>query len=388
MSARLSNTQNSARDSARLARSTSVPAFSSRGAQLSARYSARKSARQQKSARSNKSLTLQNSARSSLNTTRSASLRVTLGYTERRPNGQKPAEIDPLWWYNPQRSKKAPLKSTFIDPDQTAKLNNHKTRTQLKRTIRQSTIPHISYDIDGDGVVNQSDMQVARWIDVNGKGTLTYDEREEGQQLLAKHFLEYNKGQRWLKHVAPQFCGDDIQQAALDVANSKDFARTMFMLRQASKPGNGRAGRGAMACLDEAYKNGWGPSPGDNDPLLKTLVPTARGTGGMRRAKSRSELFKSRKDDNLKLASTYEPYKGDVPDSKFRRVTLMTSPKAWNRTNNTTKQLCSSIYQAEKNILLQKTLEQNGNKELETATARERRLRPKIHLKFPEPEVG
>ena len=46
------------------------------------------------------------------------------------------------------------------------------------------------------------------------------------------------------------------------------------------------------------------------------------------------------------------------------------------------------IYQAEKNILLQKTLEQNGNKELETATARERRLRPKIHLKFPEPEVG
>ena len=36
MSARLSNTQNSARDSARLARSTSVPAFSSRGAQLSA----------------------------------------------------------------------------------------------------------------------------------------------------------------------------------------------------------------------------------------------------------------------------------------------------------------------------------------------------------------
>ena len=116
-------------------------------------------------------------------------MRVTLGYTERRPDGQKPAEIDPLWWYNPQRSKKAPLKSTFIDPDQTAKLNNHKTRTQLKRTIRQSTIPHISYDIDGDGVVNQSDMQVARWIDVNGKGTLTYDEREEGQQLLAKHFL-------------------------------------------------------------------------------------------------------------------------------------------------------------------------------------------------------
>lgn len=217
MSARIANAQNSARDSARLNRSTSVPAFSSRGAQLSARYSARKSTRSNRSsARSiSKKSTLQNTARSTLDTTRSAALRVVLGHTERRPNGQSPAEIDPLWWYNPQRSKKTPLRSTFIDPDQTAKLNNHKTRTELKRTIRRSTIPHISYDIDGDGVVNQSDMQVARWIDVNGKGTLTYDEREEGQQLLAKRFLEHNKGQRWLKHVAPQFAGEDTDKAAL-----------------------------------------------------------------------------------------------------------------------------------------------------------------------------
>ena len=104
-----------------------------------------------------------------MDTTRSAALRVTLGYTERRPKDQAKSKVDPLWWYNPQRSKKAPLKSTFVDPQQAAKLRNHKTQTELRRTIKRSTIPHISYDIDGDGVVNQSDMQVARWIDVDGK---------------------------------------------------------------------------------------------------------------------------------------------------------------------------------------------------------------------------
>ena len=60
---------------------------------------------------------------------------------------------------------------TFVD-QQAAKLRNHKTQTELRRTIKRSTIPHISYDIDGDGVVNQSDMQVARWIDVDGKERL------------------------------------------------------------------------------------------------------------------------------------------------------------------------------------------------------------------------
>ena len=102
ISARLAGTQNTARDSARLARSSSVPAFSSRGAQLSARYSTRKSTGRRSSSRRS----LQNTARSSLDTTRSAALRVTLGYTERRPKDQSKSEIDPLWWYNPQRSKK------------------------------------------------------------------------------------------------------------------------------------------------------------------------------------------------------------------------------------------------------------------------------------------
>ena len=92
ISARLAGTQNTARDSARLARSASVPAFSSRGAQLSARYSTRKSTGR----RSGSRRSLQNTARSSLDTTRSAALRVTLGYTERRPKDQAKSKVDPL----------------------------------------------------------------------------------------------------------------------------------------------------------------------------------------------------------------------------------------------------------------------------------------------------
>ena len=369
-----------------MARSDSVPAFSSRSEQLSARYeSGRYSERDNE--RRNRTLLAQNTARSVIDTTRSASLRVTLGYTERRPKDQEPSKVDPLWWYNAKRSKQAPLKSTFIDPEQVAKLNNHKSQKELRRTVKRSTIPHITYDIDGDGVVNQTDMRVARMIDVKGKGTLTWDEREEGQQLLAKRFLEYNKGQRWLKHVAPQFADKPVEEAALDVANAEDFARTMFMLNQKSKPGNGRAGRGAIACTSAAY-HGWGPDEGQNDPLIKTMVPsssrgnTARnmaetGLPGFRRAKSRSELFETRKKAALALSSTYAPYKGDFPPSIFRRVDLMTSKEAWNRCNDTTKGMCSHIYGIEK----QAVADQGAN-------LKEKTPRPQLVLKFPSKVVG
>jgi hypothetical protein len=369
-SARLSQGKNTAR----LSRSNSVPAFSSRSSQLSARYdSSRRSARD----RRNRSIVAQNTARSTLDTSRSEALRITLGYSARRPEGEESSTIDPLWWYNPQRSKAAPLKSTFIDPRQVAKLKNHKTRKQLKRTIRRSTIPHITYDIDGDGVVNQTDMRIARQIDTTGKGTLTWDEREEGQKLLAKKFLEHNQGQRWLKHVAPQFANKPVDEAALDVANSDDFARTMFALNMQSKPGNGRAGRGAKDCLDYAYKNGWGPSPGDNDPLIKTIVKTARGNIGVRRAKSRSELFATRKKNNLDECKTNEPYKGSVPADLFKRVTLMTSPKAWTRCNDTTVKMRANVYRNEQKVL---------GATVVSTTARSER--PKLVLKFPSKQVG
>ena len=158
-----------------------------------------------------------------------------------------------------------------------------------------------------------------------------------------------------------------MDKAALDVANSEDFARTMFLLRQAAKPGT--AGRQRRHCLPgQSYKNGWGPDPGDNDPLIKTLVPTARGTGNMRRAKSRSELLKAENRHSCNLHRLTNLTR-DVPATKFRRVTLMTSPKAWNRCNNTTKHLCQQVYEVEKEAALRKTMENNGTSVVETATA-------------------
>ena len=215
ISARLAGTQNTARDSARLARSASVPAFSSRGAQLSARYSTRKSTGR----RSGSRRSLQNTARSSLDTTRSAALRVTLGYTERRPKDQAKSKVDPLWWYNPQRSKKAPLKSTFVDPQQAAKLRNHKTQTELRRTIKRSTIPHfVRYRWHGSQPERHASGTL---IDVDGKGTLTYDEREEGQQL-SREIFNITKD-RMAEERSTSIYEDDVDKAALDVANSEDF---------------------------------------------------------------------------------------------------------------------------------------------------------------------
>eukprot|EP00505_MAST-04D_sp_SCG-Rhode-Island_P006766 Stramenopile-MAST_4_protein_6766 len=101
------------------------------------------------------------------------------------------------------------------------------------------------------------------------------------------------------------------------------------------------------------------------------------GLPGFRRAKSRSELFETRKKAALALSSTYAPYKGDFPPSILRRVDLMTSKEAWNRCNDTTKGMCSHIYGIEK----QAVADQGAN-------LKEKTPRPQLVLKFPSKVVG
>lgn len=60
---------------------------------------------------------------------------------------------------------KAPLRSLYLDPSVNTAPQAH-TQTELHRIIRERNMAHMTYDIDGDGVVDQDDYKVAKKMDV------------------------------------------------------------------------------------------------------------------------------------------------------------------------------------------------------------------------------
>jgi len=58
------------------------------------------------------------------------------------------------------------------------------TRTKLLENRKRDAMPHISYDLDGDGFVGGRDYVVARRFDQGCKNYLTEDERSKAFQAL------------------------------------------------------------------------------------------------------------------------------------------------------------------------------------------------------------
>ena len=90
------------------------------------------------------------------------------------------------------------------------------------------------------------------------------------------------------------------EEAVNYLATTEDFAKTMFQLRLKEKPGNGKGGRGSRAALVEV-DHGWASSKEERAPKIVTAVRTSRREGAKeRRARTRSELFSTRKNLAIK----------------------------------------------------------------------------------------
>lgn len=59
-----------------------------------------------------------------------------------------------------------------------------KTKTKLGENRRNERIPHISYDLDGDGYVGGKDYVVAKQFDKDGDGKLNAEERKNAIEAL------------------------------------------------------------------------------------------------------------------------------------------------------------------------------------------------------------
>lgn len=60
-----------------------------------------------------------------------------------------------------------------------------KTRTKLAEQRRKERVPHISYDLDGDGYVGGKDYVVAKQFDKDGDGRLDAEERKAAMEALS-----------------------------------------------------------------------------------------------------------------------------------------------------------------------------------------------------------
>lgn len=75
----------------------------------------------------------------------------------------------PQWWSKPQSEN----------------LTDHKpTRTKLLHDRKKAMIPHISYDLDGDGYVGGRDLVIAKHFDTDGDGRLNTAEKENAMKAL------------------------------------------------------------------------------------------------------------------------------------------------------------------------------------------------------------
>ena len=73
----------------------------------------------------------------------------------------------PDWWSKPGLSEE-----------------QKQTRTKLNNERRQERIPHISYDLDGDGFVGGKDYVIAKIFDKDGDGRLNTHEKNMAMQAL------------------------------------------------------------------------------------------------------------------------------------------------------------------------------------------------------------
>lgn len=159
--------------------------------------------------------------------------------------------LGPNQFSRPDLSKTQPLRSLLLDPD----VNNiprSATQSSLRLDRRRTNMPHISYDIDGDGIVSQDDYFLAKRFDLDGNGVLDQDEREVGRFIMAQDFFRMHRddihlyGDEWKQPEA-----DNIER----LATSTMFQKQLNKLKETEKHFRDVGSQGATPCLQMANKD-------------------------------------------------------------------------------------------------------------------------------------
>jgi len=254
---------------------------------------------------------------------------------DRRRGGaleKEETEADPLNAYSrPMMSKLAPLRSNLLDPG----INNFprsKHRSELQKKIKKINMPHISYDIDGDGYVSQEDYFLAKRFDLDGNGLLDPDEQEVGRYIMAQEFFRNHRDDVHL--YGPEWNQPEKKNIE-SLATAQTFQKLLNKLKETEKHYRDIGSQGATACMTLSNKgltqhnyyvdkfdttawNDFGANPRKFDPFANDATASTHG--------SREKMYHLRKI-NARETCQMLLDQADAKKPKFsnRRISLMTN---------------------------------------------------------------
>mmetsp|Transcript_2605 Transcript_2605/g.4744 ORF Transcript_2605/g.4744 Transcript_2605/m.4744 type:complete len:399 (-) Transcript_2605:260-1456(-) len=150
----------------------------------------------------------------------------------------------------PRPSTLYPHRTVFLDP----KINNispSKTQTELKKKMKNFSIPHPSYDIDGDGDISHEDYRLAKRFDFDGNGIIDPYERKIAKHVIADEFFSKHN-----EHM--HVFGDEIANAThtenvTRLSKAPNFERTLVLLKGVEDSLRGRSSKEMVGCMASVH---------------------------------------------------------------------------------------------------------------------------------------
>lgn len=169
------------------------------------------------------------------------------------------------------------------------------TRSDLMEMRKHTNKPHMSYDVDGDGIVSAEDMRVAKRFDSRRLGTLDRDQNEFLKHSLVRDFMQDNKKDLWLygSHMRADPLHTPEDTIVRDMAESRHFLAEFGNLQKAER----RYRVGGSAQMKETLKDPDLPRSRSRQTLLAQRLAEARALGTMKleqRFYAQPEVFTKR----------------------------------------------------------------------------------------------
>jgi len=209
-------------------------------------------------------------------------------------------------WSRPALSCTAPLRSHLLD-ETVNTFPKQKSWSALREARKHINQPHISYDINADGVVDEQDYKIAKSFDIDGNGVLDLQEQAKGRQLLSEDFFETNKHHLWkYPTIDPRA---PTSQQIRDLVQSRHFKIRYNALKKRERLLH-------MSGSDNMVQ------------IMKPKTPDFAGQTGMTR--SRSMLLQTRKAELRNYAAEQIalnlPYCDPLGRNPIRRMSPSRSP--------------------------------------------------------------
>jgi len=224
-------------------------------------------------------------------------------------------------WSTCQRSHEHPLKTLLLD-DSKRNIPRHRCRSELLASRKRINIPHMSFDVDMDGVVSELDMKYAKAYDLDGDGILSNQERSLLRHAMAKDLYQENQTVQNLSETP--LTETELEAAALKLSKSTNFTEDFNRIQQRKKQGAIAGAAGGISALQQHFRHkenrDYGLATDHNATSVKTHNHgwLDKSTGTRRRCISRSELLEQRRID-FRATAKLAAFKPDGKELLFRR---------------------------------------------------------------------